>query len=207
MMHPVNRSSFKIAIVISLTTSLIIFAINYAIGKQDFFLLLNGDGGLFWDYFFAVITWLGDGVMWIAVLAIVVFVIRRKDAIILLIASFIITTILTQVCKYLIIPDEPRPIKAIADTSLIHTVNGVTVHTVSSFPSGHTATIFCFFLIFSLLLQNKSWLFFGWILAVVTAYSRVYLAQHFPFDLAAGIIVAVISVPAALYLQEKKWKR
>lgn len=207
MMHPVNRSSFKIAIVISLTTSLIIFAINYAIGKQDFFLLLNGDGGLFWDYFFAVITWLGDGVMWIAVLAIVVFVIRRKDAIILLIASFIITTILTQVCKYLIIPDEPRPIKAIADTSLIHTVNGVTVHTVSSFPSGHTATVFCFFLIFSLLLQNKSWLFFGWILAVVTAYSRVYLAQHFPFDLAAGIIVAVISVSAALYLQEKKWKR
>lgn len=207
MAHPLNKSSFKIAIVISLITSLILFVFNFILTKEGFFLMLNGNGGLFLDYFFAVITWLGDGIMWIAVLVIVIFVLRRKDTIILLLASFIITTILTQVCKYLIIPDEPRPIKAITDTSLIHTVKGVTVHTVSSFPSGHTATVFCFFLIFSLLLKRKSWLLFGWILAVVTAYSRVYLAQHFPFDLAAGIIVAVISVPAALYIQEKKWRR
>lgn len=205
-MHLLNKSNFRIALLLSFFTAVVLFALTFFLGKQEFFLLANGNAGLLWDYFFAIITWLGDGLMWIAVLAITLFVLKRKDVWILLIGSFLMTTLLTQICKYLIIPDEPRPIKAIANTDLIHTVKGVAVHTVSSFPSGHTATVFCFYLIFSLLFRKRSWLLWGFIFSIVTAYSRVYLAQHFPFDLAAGIVVAIISVSTAAWLQEKRWK-
>jgi len=38
-------------------------------------------------------------------------------------------------------------------------------------------------------------------------YSRIYLAQHFPIDVGAGIITGIISVAAAIQFQRYWWKR
>jgi membrane-associated phospholipid phosphatase len=51
---------------------------------------------------------------------------------------------------------------------------------------------------------RKRWIVFvGFIYAISVAYSRIYLAQHFPVDLAAGMLVGIISVSIAILVQHK----
>lgn len=207
MMYDLNIKNFRAGAIIAGIAALILIALNFIIGKEQFFLLLNNNLGSFADYFFAAYTYLGDSILWPVVLAIVIFVLKRKDVIALLISCFIVITLLTQVCKYIIVPNAPRPIKAIADISLIHTVPGVEMHTISSFPSGHTATAFSFYLLFCVLLKKNWWVTVGFLAALGVGYSRIYLAQHFPIDVGAGIITAIISVAAAIQFQRYWWKR
>lgn len=206
-MKSLNIRNYNIALAISFFIAVILFLFSYFIGHSDFFLMLNGDGGRAADYFFEYFTNVGDGLMWIPVLLITLFVLKRKDVLVLLISGFVVSTIVTQIFKYLIVPNEPRPIKAIADKSLIHVVPGVDLHLISSFPSGHTGTIFCFYILFCLLLDKNWWLIAGLAIALLVAYSRVYLAQHFPFDLAGGILVAIITMIISVKVQQWWWKR
>jgi len=206
-MHSLNKKKFIAAITVSLLLAVILLAFSYIIGKQQFFLELNTDLGIFADNFFAVYTYAGDGLMWIPVLLITIFILKRKDCIPLLVSAFILSTLFIQGIKNFVLPAEPRPIKAILETSLIHTVQGVEVHTIGSFPSGHTATAFSIYLLFCLLINKRWWLIAGFIYAGMVGYSRIYLAQHFPTDIAGGIITAVISVWLSLKIQEYWWRK
>jgi membrane-associated phospholipid phosphatase len=206
-MPGLDKKYFKMAVTVSLVIALILFLISFITGKEQFFLLLNANGGSIADYFFMIFTYGGDGLLWIPVLLITLFILKRKDVLPLLISDFALSTILTQVVKNIVMPGAPRPAKVITDSLLIHVVKGVEVYKSSSFPSGHTGTAFCFYLLFCLLINKKWWFFVGLIYALLVGYSRVYLAQHFPLDVAAGIIVATISTLAALRIQEYWWER
>ena len=198
-----NYRNFLIGTFLSLLLGIILFCISFTIGKIPFFLLLNKNFGIILDYFFGIFTNAGDALMWFLVFGIILLM-KRKDLIPLLIFSFVFTTIFTQVCKYFIVPDEPRPWKAITDHSLIHHVWFVNPWLISSFPSGHAATAFTFYLLFCLILDKNIWLFTGLLYAILVAYSRVYLAQHFPFDVAGGILVAIVSVSLSILLHLRK---
>ena len=41
----------------------------------------------------------------------------------------------------------------------------------------------------------------GFLLALGVGYSRIYLAQHFPVDVAAGMVVGSITIVISLYLE------
>lgn len=183
-----------------------LFYITYAYGMKESFLMLNGDGGFAADQFFRFFTYFGDAILWIAMLGYIIWK-KRKLYLALATASFTIVTILVQICKYFIVPDEPRPTHFIKDGSFIHTVEGVTVHAISSFPSGHTATAFTFFLIICLMIRKTWWIPVGFITAILVGYSRIYLAQHFPLDVGAGILVAIVSVALAIPFQSWVDKR
>ena len=206
-MHSLNKKKFIAAITVSLLLAVILLAFSNITGKQKFFLELNTDLGIFADNFFAVYTYAGDGLMWIPVLLITIFILKRKDCIPLLVSAFILSTLFIQGIKNFVLPAESRPIKAILETSLIHTVQGVEVHTIGSFPSGHTATAFSIYLLFCLLINKRWWLIAGFIYAGMVGYSRIYLAQHFPTDVAGGIFTAVISVWLSLKIQEYWWRK
>lgn len=201
-MQSLNTAQFKKGLLITFLLSVLTLGASFWLGKNNLFLLLNTNLGIVADYFFAAWTYTGDGSMWILAL-LVVLKLKKKQYLPLLVSGFVWSTIFTQVCKYLIVPDEPRPIKAIADTSLIHTVKGVELHTVSSFPSGHTATAFTFYLLFCLLLEKRWWLWVGLLYALLVAYSRVYLAQHFPLDTGAGMATAFVSAVLSLWIQQR----
>ena len=187
-----------------LMCAIIIFTLSFLIGKNEFFLLLNNDFGKAADYFFWLFTYLGDGIFWLPMLIFFLST-KRKNLLPFLVSCFVFVTLFTQGFKFFI-DNSFRPTSAISG-SVIHLVSGVTVHSQASFPSGHTATAFVFYLIFCLITRNNWWLIAGLLYALLVGYSRVYLAQHFPFDVAGGIVVALVSVMLSLWVQSFFEKR
>lgn len=188
-----HNKHFVIALIISIALAILILALSFYFGKNEFFLLSNNDYGTTADYFFQYFTYMGDGLFWIVWLVFILMT-KQKQLLPLIISSFILTTIFTQIFKYFILPDEARPSAAFANLSVIHFVKGVELHSINSFPSGHTATAFTFFLLISLTVKRKDVLVAALIVALLVGYSRIYLGQHFPLDVGGGIIAAICSV-------------
>ena len=164
--------------------------------------MLNCDLGRVADLFFEYFTNAGDGLFWLLWGSLILYK-RGKKYLPLLISAVIFSTLLTQISKQVIYPDEPRPLQAIADQSLVHYVAGVTVHSINSFPSGHTATAFTFVLMLALFSQSIGWLIVAFVAAILVAYSRIYLGQHFPLDVGAGMLVAAGTMVLSVLVQKK----
>ena len=96
-----------------------LFLLTFQLGKQPLFLLLNQDLGSAADHFFRYFTEAGNGAMWVVVLGVVLFVLKRKDAVWLIVAGFAISTLLTQSMKHLVFPGEFRPARAIAEVARV----------------------------------------------------------------------------------------
>lgn len=202
-MHPTQKKIFITGISISCLTALCLLLGTWIMGRHAIFLALNTDMGAVADQFFKYWTQLGDGAVW--VVAAILIIIYRKRYLPLIIAALLISTLITQGTKHLIFPGEPRPTYGLIDMALIHTVPGVELHTVDSFPSGHTGTAFTIFLIGCLLIR-KWWIIpAGFFYAAMVGYSRIYLAQHFPLDVGAGILTGVFTVILSYFVQRRWW--
>ncbi len=174
-------------------------------GRIPVFLILNHDGGALLDVFFKWITWAAEGWIWIPYLVVLVGIFKKEVKFILI--NFVLSTIITQVPKNFIWDKMSRPIASGIPLSEMHTVQGVTMHSWNSFPSGHTATAFTLFLLTVYLFPKKWVLAIGLFYALICAYSRVYLGQHFPMDLGGGMLVAVCSLELSLIVGQKISKR
>lgn len=71
-----------------------------------------------------------------------------------------------------------------------------------SFPSGHSATAFGGAWIFSRYLPRLNWLWYT--IASITAFSRIYLGDHYPGDVASGSVLGVLL--SALYRILSPWR-
>ncbi len=192
----------KIAILISLVLGIVLFALSYGLGKENAFLLLNHDLGKSADTFFTYWTHTADGAVWVLV-TLLVLLFKRKQ-ILLALSSIIFSTLFAQLSKNIFFKGSPRPALAITDHSLFHSVQGVELHSLNSFPSGHTTTAFTIFLLATILI-NKKWILpIGLLYASLAGYSRIYLAQHFPIDVSGGIIAAILTIWISYGIQ-KKW--
>lgn len=189
------------ACIITALTGLALIINSLVYGKIPLFLLLNANGGEWADLFFRFWTNMGDGIWWLILLPLVWRF--RKSLLPLYVAAFVFSTLFTQIPKKLIFPEMARPTKAIADLSQVHTVAGVELHHTNSFPSGHTATAFTLFLLAVLFFPHRRTVIIGFVLAALVGYSRVYLAQHFPLDLGAGMLAAVLAIFCAVQVQRR----
>ena len=73
-------------------------------------------------------------------------------------------------------------------------MSGIDLHAAFSFPSGHAATIFSLcvgIMLFSAAPARKLSCFF---IALLVAYSRVYLSQHFLIDIYFGSLLGVLVI-------------
>jgi membrane-associated phospholipid phosphatase len=104
--------------------------------------------------------------------------------------SFLISGLLVQLMKHF--SASPRP-KIFFGSGTIHCILGVTRTGYSSFPSGHTATIFMLTTLLALYFPGRKPGFIFFATAVLTGYSRVYLAQHFPCDVLAGSLIGMLT--------------
>lgn len=139
---------------------------------------------------------MGDGLAALVVVLFFVMVNMRK-AVAFLVGVYS-AGLATQLLKRFVFNDHLRPAKFIGKDQLI-LVDGVDVHELFSFPSGHTTAAFAmaYMLVFLFPGKKNQLLFF--LLAALVAYSRIYLSQHFIEDVAAGTCVGIL-VPMLIML-------
>lgn len=154
------------------------------------------------DYLFYAITFLGDG-LFAALLLIATFVfVNRKKALVMM-ATFLSVVLVTQTLKNVVFPDALRPQTFFQHVSGVYYIPWMEIHGFNSFPSGHTAQAFCLALCV-LFYTSRRYLVPLFTLAVLTGFSRIYLMQHFPEDVLAGSVVAVLVTPLVFYFFEYK---
>jgi membrane-associated phospholipid phosphatase len=190
---------FRFAAGFSLLLGILISFFLTVYGKNHSFLIINQFHNPSFDVFFKYYTYLGDGMIWLPLLAYVL--VYKKDFLFTIIAAFLVCTMLTQFCKWVVFADAMRPIATLRQQ--VHTIAGVEVHSTSSFPSGHTSIAFTYALLMAFLLKRKFWTIFFPMVAFFVGYSRVYLAQHFVTDVLAGIVVGITSSFLALVMYQR----
>jgi membrane-associated phospholipid phosphatase len=158
-----------------------------AFTHDELFLAINSAHAGWADVLMTGVTYIGDGITFGVMMALILAF--RKYKLFLTAATvLIVTTIIVQAAKHYF--DEPRPLKYFAENAyLVHTVKWVTVHGSCSFPSGHTTTAFSMFCFLALISNNKILGLLFVTLALLAAWSRIYLAQHFFVDVYVGSIV------------------
>ena len=186
----------------ALLIAIILLASSAVLGRIRVFLFLNRDFGTIADTVLLGFTYLAEGWIWIPYLIIVGWLFKKDKAII--VYSFAISTLLTQIPKLLLLSHITRPIASGIAPNLIHTVKGVTMHQLNSFPSGHTATAFTIFLLTIYLFNQTKLILIGLLYAMLCGYSRVYLGQHFPMDVGGGIIVAIATIEISKRIRKIK---
>lgn len=193
--------NFYAAVTMTILFACVIFIFSYTKGKEEFFLLLNHDLGNAGDWFFFIFTKLGEGWWWILIAAWLTWK-KKKQLLLYTFFCFALSTLFIQGGKHLVFPGEKRPYNAIKNKDRIHTVSMEKPHSFNSFPSGHSATGFTFYLFLSLIFGGW-WLIAGLVAALLIGYSRVYLAQHFPVDVAGGMICAALAATISYAIVRK----
>lgn len=160
--------------------------------RPDSFLLMNYYHAPLLDLFFKIITFAGDG--WFVILMALIFFYFKKRALsFMIISSYLLSGVFVQLIKRFF--PEPRPSMYFQIHHIEYTkfIEGVTLHNSYSFPSGHTTSVFALAACIALFYARRRWGVFFAFLAFLVGYSRVYLGQHFPEDVFAGMFLGVVS--------------
>ena len=205
MLQERPANNFGIAFILATTIAIGTGILILVLGKNGTFQLINSNHNEIADQFFKYFTHYGDGLMW-GPLGIYCFFYRRKYFI-AVVAGVLISTILAQFLKRVVYPDELRPISYLSEIFPVHIVDGVTMRRTHSFPSGHTTTAFTMALMTAYLINRKAWSIILPLLATLAGYSRVYLAQHFPTDIFAGMCIGVVSAILSLLVYKEIIRR
>ncbi len=103
----------------------------------------------------------------------------------------LMTLIFVFITKQLLFKGVPRPTKYFENTETLHLVEGVKMHGMNSFPSGHTITAFAIFIILALIVKKNYLKVFFTTIAILAGFSRVYLSQHFLEDIFSGALIGI----------------
>ena len=149
----------------------------------------------FLDSLFVFITKLGDmGLIWILITLVFLATDKyRKAGSAMAIGLFICLILGNEVLKEVFA--RPRPFQASEFSLIIAPPSGY------SFPSGHTMSSFA--AATSMGLSHKRLSKWGYILAGLIAFSRMYLYVHFPSDIIAGALLGVGIAFLARYITNK----
>jgi membrane-associated phospholipid phosphatase len=154
------------------------------------------------DQVFRWITYLGDG----AVLAIPIFTtllfVHRQAGILMLLGYFISGGI-AQLLKREVFDNYARPYSELGHLNDFHAVEGISHNLDFSFPSGHATTAFFFFGILAFYSRKNYLKFWLFIVALLVAYSRVQLSQHYLRDIAFGSLIGVSTALFVFAIRQK----
>jgi membrane-associated phospholipid phosphatase len=158
--------------------------------NSNFSIIVNASHNNFLDQFFRFITFFGDGIFVFLVALIFLFFNKKNGTSILI--SLIINTIFIQVLKRVVFSNQFRPsfyFKNLIEDGYWNLIDGVELYEKFSFPSGHTASIFCLCISICIFIKKKYFPLLLILLAYIVGFSRIYLSQHFLIDVLAGAFI------------------
>lgn len=140
----------------------------------------------FFDFLFYHITNIGGAISLITITALLIFFGKGKYKVLGIKIAFalILSGIIVQILKRIFTRSRPYWILKNLNTY------GIDLRDYS-FPSGHSAASFAVAVIIALNFPKISIVVI--MLALLIAISRIYLAVHYPTDVAAGIIIGIVS--------------
>lgn len=137
------------------------------------------------DFLVPRISWFGNGgLIWI-VLAIVLLATKKyRRTGIALSVGLALCLVLGNIFLKTVIA-RPRPCWIFDSPNML-----IPIPEDFSFPSGHTYS--SFLSAFVILSQNKKWGIVTLLVAIIMAFTRLYLFVHFPTDILGGIILGAV---------------
>lgn len=155
------------------------------------------------DLFFTYATYMGDGAFFVIICLIVLVYNVRLGA--MTFASFVVSSLTSIFLKQVAFPTSLRPLKFFEHSTFeYHIIKGLDIYSYNSFPSGHSTSAFAVFSMLAFIDDRKQRGWFFILLAVLTAYSRVYLFQHFVEDVYVGSLVGTTS-SILVYWALRRW--
>ncbi|MET3878362.1 phosphatase PAP2 family protein [Chitinophaga sp. OAE865] len=166
-----------------------ILATRIFVSRQDAYFFINKLHTPAGDFIFPYITELGSTAAAVLISLLLLFVHRRAG--IMLATAYLFTAAISFTLKALI--GFPRPHRYFASRlQEIYFVPGVPVlDNFRSFPSGHSVCAFTAATVLSYYTKNKYLCLVYLALAMLVAYSRMYMSQHFLEDVTAGATLGI----------------
>lgn len=200
------QKSQRTFLLISLLALLLLGAMLLIYPKGQLHLLLNAYHSPALDIFFRNYTYIATWPLYAIAIALILF--YRSGWAAYLVTSELMGILFVQPIKYIF--NMPRPVTWFAEhmpNIYLPLVEGVKMHHWHSFPSGHTKSafvlFFCLCIILDAILSTRKNLkhdslstkliqVIAALGAILAGYSRIYLSQHFAFDVFAGGLIGLI---------------
>jgi len=130
--------------------------------------------------------------LFLVLVGIIFFFFNLKNGLFLLLA-YAVSGGFTQFLKEFFFNEDMRPFFYHSFYKFpLKVVDGVTMYSQNTFPSGHATSAFCLFFCLSFF-STKNWQkVVMFLLALITGFSRIYLSQHFFTDVFVGSIIGVV---------------
>lgn len=185
---------------------LILLPLQWMYTQLDISLWLNAQWNHSLYQISSIATYLGDGWLVVGLGLILLFVKPRLGIMVLL--CYLLSAGLAQLLKHTLFAEWNRPLWHIQSLGLenVHIEEGMERNFSNSFPSGHSTSAFALFSMLALFTVSKPLKFFLFLLAVFTAFTRIYLLQHFLRDTCAGAIIGSLLSYLIFYFWYEKGK-
>jgi membrane-associated phospholipid phosphatase len=174
--------------------------------KVDTHLFFNQLVGIkFFDEFFKYVTFLGDG--WFVISVGILWLLKNIRQGVMILISYSLAGGFVSILKNFVF-DDYRPSFAFNfffKDKIVKYVDGVELLALNSFPSGHSTAAFALFSSLALFEKNQWIKFLYALMAIIVAFSRVYLSQHWLNDILAGSLIGLL-VSFFVYLFFEKYK-
>ncbi|MDD4237858.1 MAG: phosphatase PAP2 family protein [Desulfotomaculaceae bacterium] len=121
----------------------------------------------------------------------------RRASFLMLLALFITFVVGDEVLKHIF--QRPRPFLSLEGVNLLVAPPGS-----FSFPSGHAASAFAASLVVARKLPRLAWPML--LLAVIMAFSRVYVGVHYPLDILGGALLGALCARFVLGLEASVYR-
>lgn len=172
--------------------------ILFTIGFSDFQLFIHRNTTPDLRIIFNYITKLAEGFILLSL--IIFFLFTNLKNLVIFAVSWLATTVSVQFLKKIIFSNSLRPAAFFESHPAFQKFDEITYHYHHSFPSGHSADVFCCLTLLALTLKNKNLGFVLFAIAALVAFSRVYLSQHFIQDILVGSVLGV-TFSSIIYLK------
>lgn len=160
------------------------------IPRMELHELINQYHGDIADCYFKYVTMGGNGYL-VAGVGLVIFLFHFRKGMIIL-GSFLSSGLIVQGLKHLVFDTVKRPSAYMEKGLQIHAIDGVDLHALFSFPSGHAASGFALALSLALIFRSHRMKFLFFLIGISIVFSRVYISQHFLMDVVVGSLISTI---------------